>query len=116
MMMLTGIRAFEACWQSLAAERPTDLAENCLLMQSMGRLVDNYATQDEIAEALPAALKEIFDRLVEAYLQGYWLENQRAPAPAAVSPALLATQQRRQRLQPTDTSEADTYILEHTLI
>lgn len=70
MVMLTGIKAFEACWQSLKTDYPTDCVENRLLMQSMGRLVDNYATQDEIARALPAGLRELFDRLVEAYLQG----------------------------------------------
>ena len=114
MMMLTGIKAFEACWQSLKAGTPTDFAENRLLMQSMGRLVDNYATQDEIAQELPAVVKELFDRLVEAYLNGYWLENELAPMPPAVSPALLAAQQRRQRqpLQPTAASEADTYIID----
>lgn len=113
-MMLTGIKAFEACWQSLKAGTPTDFAENRLLMQSMGRLVDNYATQDEIAQELPAVVKELFDRLVEAYLNGYWLENELAPMPPAVSPALLAAQQRRQRqpLQPTAASEADTYIID----
>ncbi len=117
MMMLTGIKAFEACWQSLKAGNPTDLAENRLLMQSMGRLVDNYATQDEIAQELPAVLGELFDRLVEAYLHGYWLENELAPMSPAVSPALLAAQQRRQHqpLQPTAASEADTYIIDRVV-
>ena len=53
MIMLTGINAFEARWQSLKDHYPTSAAENRLLMQSMGRLVDNYATQEELLDELP---------------------------------------------------------------
>jgi hypothetical protein len=123
MTMLTGVRAFEACWQSIKAG--TSAAESRLLMQSMGRLVDNYATQTEIAADLPATLQAPFSYLVDAYLNGYWLETQsnrqadaeqfavETPVRPVISPLTLAAKHLRQRqsLQPTTASEAATYIV-----
>lgn len=114
--MLTGIKAFEARWQLLKGNH-TSAADNRLLMQAMGRLVDNYATQDEIITELPAALQGLFSRLVDAYLNGYWLEDHEVPMQPAVSrtitPAMLEARQRRQSpyQQPTVASEAETYIV-----
>lgn len=116
MIMLTGIKAFEARWQLLKGPR-TSAADNHLLMQSMGRLVDNYATQDEIITELPVALQGLFSCLVDAYLNGYWLEDDEVPMQPAVSrtltPAMLEAKQRRQgpQQQPTAASEAVTYIV-----
>lgn len=117
MIMLTGIKAFEARWQSIKGNRSA--RENRLLMQAMQRLVDNYATHEEISEELPIALKGTFHRLVDAYLNGFWLEegeNAAKANPAAVlSPAMIAAQQLRQRRRmkptPTQSSEAATYII-----
>ena len=114
MIRLTGIKAFEARWQSLKTTHPTNSKENHLLMQSMGRLVDNYASKDEIAAELPIVLRGLFERLVDAYLNGYWIEGTEANEPTLVmSPAMLAAKQRRQRkvLKPTAASEASTYII-----
>lgn len=116
MIMLTGIKAFEARWQLLKGTH-TSAADNRLIMQSMSRLVDNYATQDEIVTELPVALQGLFNRLVDAYLNGYWLEDNEVPMQPAVSrhitPAMLAAKQRRQnpQQQPTTASEATTYIV-----
>lgn len=74
MVMLTGMKAFESRWQSLQAQYPTGAAQKQLLMQAMGRLVDNYATQAEIEADLPSALRILFQRLVDAYLNGCWIE------------------------------------------
>ncbi|PZO15718.1 MAG: hypothetical protein DCF25_13265 [Leptolyngbya foveolarum] len=70
---------------------------------------------------LPIALKILFKRLVNAYLNGYWIEDDTQsvepdtyrPAPAT-TPAMLAAAQLRQqkRQQPTSTSEADTHIVD----
>ncbi len=135
MIMLTGTKAFEACWQSLKSSVANTSADSRLLMQAMGRLVDNYATHDEIAQDLPLTLRDTFDRLVDAYLNGYWLETeenttfqetrlakQSASMPSTstqsterteISPAMLAAAQLRQRrrIEPTATSEAATYIV-----
>ncbi|MEL6940002.1 MAG: hypothetical protein AAFO84_12490 [Cyanobacteria bacterium J06598_1] len=116
MIMLTGIKAFEARWQSLKAVHPTSPRENHLLMQSMGRLVDNYASQAELTTELPTHLRSMFAHLVEAYLNGYWVdgaEDKAAAKPAAMTPAVLAAKQRRQKktLTPTVSSEAATYII-----
>lgn len=121
MVMLTGIKAFESHWQSLQTKYPISAVQKKLIMQSMGRLVDNYASQAEIEADLPVALKILFKRLVGAYLNGYWIEDDTQsvepdtyrPAPA-MTPAMLAAAQLRQqkRQQPTSTSEADTYIVD----
>ncbi|MEL6554377.1 MAG: hypothetical protein AAFQ63_13055 [Cyanobacteria bacterium J06621_11] len=115
MIMLTGIKAFEARWQSLKAVHPTNSRENHLLMQSMGRLVDNYATQAEIAAELPSHLQTVFANLVDAYLNGYWLEGteEEKPASPQMTPAKIAALQRRQSktLKPTAASEAATYVI-----
>ncbi len=113
MMMLTGIKAFEARWQSLKSCYATSAADNRLLMQAMGRLVDNYATHEEISEELPVSLQGLFDHLVDAYLNGYWLDTDEKPNQKTVSPALLAAQQMRQRrkTEPTAASEASTYVV-----
>jgi hypothetical protein len=128
MIMLTGTKAFEACWQSIkrsAASTSVNSLDSRLLMQSMGRLVDNYATHEEILQELPLMLRDTFDRLVDAYLNGYWLESTetaetvkasfsaQARKPAEVSPAMLAAAQLRQRrkMEPTANSEAPTYIV-----
>ena len=124
MVMLTGIKAFEFRWQLLQALYPISAVQKKLIMQSMGQLVDNYAPQEEIEADLPMALKILFNRLVDAYLNGCWIEanSQSAeqetyrPAPA-ITPAMLAAAQlrQRQRQQPTAVSEADTYIVDdHT--
>lgn len=117
MMMLAGIKAFEACWQSLKSSYATSLSENRLLMQSMGRLVDNYATQEEIACELPLVLRGLFVRLVDAYLNGYWLEDAesmasagRTRAPVSLTPR-NARHSQPQPLQSTAASEAATYII-----
>lgn len=115
MIRLTGIKAFEACWQSLKAAHPTNPAQNHLLMQSMGRLVDNYATQAEIAAELPVVLQDLFSRLVDAYLNGYWLEGaeQEELATPVLTPAMAEAIQRRKRkkMKPTVASEAATYVI-----
>lgn len=113
MMMLTGIKAFEARWQSLKSSYAMSAADNQALMQAMGRLVDNYATHEEIAEELSDSLSDLFDRLVDAYLNGYWLDAAETAERPKVSPALLAAQQmqQRRRMQPTAASEAATYVV-----
>ena len=88
-------------------------------MQAMSRLVNNYATYEEIEEDLPASLQGTFSRLVDAYLNGFWLEDEDSyKHPTAVlSPAMLAAQQLRQQRRkqrvpaPTPASEAATYII-----
>lgn len=130
MIMLTGIKAFEARWQSLKDHYPTSPDENRLLMQSMGRLVDNYATQEELLDELPGQLCIIFNRLVDAYLNGVWMDDSLAEAYAGtggfgprterrsvsregMTPAMLAAQKlRRQPKAATEASEAATYIVE----
>lgn len=115
MIRLTGIKAFEACWQSLKAAHPTSPSQNHLLMQSMGRLVDNYASQAEIAAELPGILQDLFNRLVDAYLNGYWLEGieEESFVKPVMTPAMAEAVQRRQRkkVKPTVASEAATYII-----
>ena len=124
MVMLTGIKAFESRWQSLQAKYPISASQKQLITQAMGRLVDNYAAQDEIEADLPAALRILFNRLVDAYLNGCWLEENQSsqrthrhasqrPAPT-LTPAMLAAAQLRQqkRQQPTAASEADTYVVD----
>lgn len=108
--MLTGIKAFEARWQALKDAYPTSPEDSRLLMQAMGRLVDNYATQAEIMIDLPRSLQLLFAQLVEAYLNGCWVENTSASSQPVVSPAILAARQLRQQHQPTEASEAATYI------
>ena len=119
MTMLTGIRAFEARWQSIKGSRSA--RDSRLLMQAMGRLVDNYATHEEISADLPASLRGVFNRLVDAYLNGFWLDESEGGLPqnsaSVLSPAMLAAQQLRQRRrsqvipQPTAASEAATYVI-----
>jgi hypothetical protein len=141
MVKLTGIGAFEACWQSLKAMYSIDPGESQLLMQSMSRLVDNYASQSEIASELSLPLQKLFNLLVQSYLEGYWIEDEtssledcaesnasesvpyythrssRHPSssgPACyLSPAMAAADQhrQRQRIEPTVNSEADTYFV-----
>ncbi len=141
MVKLTGIGAFEACWQSLKAMYSIDPDESQLLMQSMGRLVDNYASQSEIASELSLPLQKLFNLLVQSYLEGYWIEDKTAllkdrsepnaseSAPHSthrfgrhssslgsscpLSPAMVAAAQRRQhqKIEPTVNSEADTYFV-----
>ena len=118
--MLTGIKALEYCWQSFQAKYPISATQGQLVTQAMGRLVDNYATQEEIEADLPDALRILFRRLVDAYLNGCWVaadaqfarkEVQRGAL--MMTPAMLAAAQRRQQPQPpTATSEADTYIVD----
>ena len=79
------------------------------------------ATRDEISQELPIALRGAFDWLVDAYLNGYWLDDAEQVDAleahtsycAASSPAMLAAAQLRQRrkMQPTEASEAATYIV-----
>ena len=116
MTMLTGVKAFEARWQSLKDNYVTTLSESRLLMQAMGRLVDNYATQEEIVNELPFVLQGLFLRLVDAYLNGYWLEDADSSSRPLTppSPALLSARHLRQRNapMPTAASEARTYIIQ----
>ncbi|MEM8505990.1 MAG: hypothetical protein AAF716_22930 [Cyanobacteria bacterium P01_D01_bin.1] len=76
MIKLTGIGAFEACWRSLKTMYSINPHESQMLMQSMGRLVDNYASQSEIASELPLPLRKLFNLLVQSYLEGYWIEDE----------------------------------------
>lgn len=125
MMKLTGIKAFEARWQTLKGDHTPSATENRLLMQSMGRLVDNYASQDELINELPETLQGSFNHLVDAYLNGCWVDDEVAkpsvrrltfhPSTSpVVSPAMLAAQQLRKnrRQQPTPASEAPTYVVQ----
>lgn len=122
MAMLTGIRAFESRWQSLQKQYSIGSSQKQILMQSMGRLVDNYATQEEIENDLPQALRVLFSQLVDAYLNGCWVDNKgqanqsdaRNRHTPTITPAMLAATQLRQRKrqQPTATSEAETYIVD----
>ena len=115
MTMLTGIKAFEARWQSLKDSYIMTLSESRLLMQSMGRLVDNYATQEEITSELPYVLQGLFSRLVDAYLNGYWLEDAGVTSPLiSPSPAHLSARYIRQQraVNPTAASEARTYVIQ----
>lgn len=119
--MLTGIKAFDARWQSLKSSDRVNSSDGQRLVQAMGRLIDNYATPDEIRQELPVALRDAFDRLVNAYLNGYWLDDSAQDAAseiqqahcAVVSPAMLVATQRHQRrkMQPTEASEAATYVV-----
>jgi hypothetical protein len=120
MAKLTGIKAFEARWQALRSSYGSNTADAQVLMQTMGRLVDNYATHEELLQELPTRLSAMFECLVDAYLNGYWVEDespQKPPSASSVSrtlsPAMLAAIQRRQQrqAQPTDSSEAPTYIV-----
>lgn len=81
----------------------------------MGRLVDNYASQAEIAAELPGILQDLFNRLVDAYLNGYWLEGieEESFVKPVMTPAMAEAVQRRQRkkVKPTVASEAATYII-----
>ena len=120
MVMLTGVKAFEYRWQSLQAKYPISATQRQLITQAMGRLVDNYATQEEIEADLPSALRIIFHRLVDAYLNGCWVEADaqasrkaaRRSTPAMTPAMLAASQRRRQPQAPTAASEADTYIVD----
>ncbi|MEO1591986.1 MAG: hypothetical protein AAFU71_11925 [Cyanobacteria bacterium J06632_22] len=71
MQAIRGIQAFDACWDALKQTYPTSQAENTLLVQSMGRFVDAYGTQAEIRATLPQPLQILFDRLIDAYINGY---------------------------------------------
>lgn len=116
MVMLTGINAFESRWQSLQSKYPISAAQKKLITQAMGRLVDNYATQAEIEADLPAALRILFRRLVDAYLNGCWIDNDASSAKPSsrMTPAMKAAAQlrQRQRQEPTEASEAETYIVD----
>lgn len=115
MTMLTGIKAFEARWQSLKDSYIMTLSESRLLMQAMGRLIDNYATQEEIAGELSDVLQGLFSRLVDAYLNGYWLEDAEVTNPLIPpSPARLSARHLRQQgvPKPTVASEARTYVIQ----
>lgn len=136
MVRLTGLKAFEARWHSLKAKYSISPNESRTLMQSMGRLVDNYATQSEIASELSLPLQTLFNLLVQSYLEGLWIEDTvfspkttgssrshyASPAgPGAtrkLSPAMVAAAQRRQSQTPQATaiSEADTYIVRNPLV
>ncbi|MBE9062647.1 hypothetical protein [cf. Phormidesmis sp. LEGE 11477] len=129
MYKLTGIKAFEAHWQSLQATHLIAPQDSHLLMQAIGRVVDNYGSQSEISAELPLPLQELFNLLVQSYLEGYWIEDlgslsvashasthpatTRAFSFQRLSPAMIAATQRRQRqtLRPTASSEAETYIM-----
>ncbi len=130
MIKFTGIKAFEAHWQSLQSVYSLDARDSRLLIRAMGRLVDNYASQSEISAELPRSLQKVFNLLVQSYLEGYSIEGTactsaaldlsrvrpsataRSKTAKALSPAMVAAAQRqqRQRTQPTAASEADTYI------
>ena len=69
--MLTGIQAVEACWSAMKQSYPTSQSENAQLIQAIAQFVDQYATREEIRRTLPASLRTLFDRLVDAYINGY---------------------------------------------
>lgn len=93
--MLKGVKAFEACWSAIKQTYPTSRAENTLLVQSMGRFVDQYATREEIRGGLPEGLKQLFDRLIDAYVEGYELPQPQPKVhlkPAMAMAAIATTQ------------------------
>ncbi|NEP15507.1 MAG: hypothetical protein F6J97_01245 [Leptolyngbya sp. SIO4C1] len=100
--MLTGIEAFEACWAALQQRHAMSQCENTQLIQAMGQFVDCYATQAEIRQELSAALRPLFDRLVDAYVNGYAASGSQSQPTAA--------QLRLQRQQSIH--DADTFVLD----
>ena len=130
MQVIQGIQAFDACWQALKQAYPTSHAERILLVQSMGRFVDAYGTQAEIRAGLPRPLQILFDRLVDAYLNGY-VPDQIKPvdlspaaglsqaatviisAPRRMTATTLAREERqRQRSASALANEAETFVLD----
>ncbi len=130
MQVVRGIQAFEACWKSLKQTYPTSQTENTLLVQSMGRFVDAYGTQEEIRDNLPQPLQTLFDRLIDAYINGYTPAEAKpmelpqpvtlpeattavVPAPRRVTATTLAmTELRRQLPETSVASEAETFVLD----
>ncbi|MEO0539981.1 MAG: hypothetical protein AAFZ80_03840 [Cyanobacteria bacterium P01_A01_bin.105] len=131
MQAIQGIQAFEACWTALKQIYPTSQAENTLLIQSMGRYVDAYSTQDEIRAGLPQPLQPLFDRLIDAYTNGYnptqlspealtqpvLVSSSTGPGPQRLTAATLAVAELRHQ-SPTATvvSEADTFVLDASIV
>ncbi len=130
MQVIKGIRAFDACWKALKQTYPTSQAENTLLVQSMGRFVDAYGTRAEICASLPQPLQILFDRLVDAYVNGYVPAEAKpqdlpkpislpnavtavVPAPPRVTATTLAIAELRQQLPaPALANEAETFVLD----
>ncbi|MEM9162507.1 MAG: hypothetical protein AAGC54_05490 [Cyanobacteria bacterium P01_F01_bin.4] len=113
--MLTGIQAFEACWTAIKQAYPTSQRENTLLIQAMGQFVDQYATREEICQTLPTSLSTLFDRLVDAYLNGYTpgsnFQRVAKPARQRMSAATLAASQLRSQ-RGSSINDADTFIVD----
>jgi hypothetical protein len=103
--MLKGIQAFEACWTALKQTYPTSNADSQILVQAMGQFVDHYATTEEILQTLPASLKKIFERLIDAYSNGYnpsSLQNWAMATDTQLTPAqMIAAQLRSERARAT---------------
>ncbi|MEL6326757.1 MAG: hypothetical protein AAFQ61_07620 [Cyanobacteria bacterium J06626_23] len=130
MQVIKGIQAFEACWNALKQTYPTSKADNTLLVQSMGRYVDAYGTQAEIRSSLPQPLHALFDRLIDAYVNGYVpnspqtdalpqsvtmpeAANDAVPAPKRVTATTLAMSElRRQLPELAMASEAETFVVD----
>lgn len=105
--MLTGIQAFEACWSAIKQSYPTSQSENTLLIQAMGQFVDQYATREEICQMLPASLSTLFDRLVDAYLNGY------TPGGSFQRMSATTVAAKKLRLQRDQSiNDADTFIVD----
>ncbi|MEL6138884.1 MAG: hypothetical protein AAFR42_15925 [Cyanobacteria bacterium J06628_6] len=130
MKVIKGIQAFEACWKALKQTYPTSKADNTLLVQSMGQYVDAYGTQAEIRSSLPQPLQELFDRLIDAYVNGYMppspqadalpqsvtmpeATNDAVPAPKRITATTLAMSElRRQLPELAMASEAETFVVD----
>lgn len=130
MQVIQGIQAFDACWQALKQAYPISQAERILLVQSMGQFVDAYGTQAEIRASLPRPLQILFDRLVDAYLNGYVPDQikpvdlspsadlrQAATVLVSASPRVTATtlaraERQQQSSEPSLVNEAETFVLD----
>mgnify|MGYP001795506594 CR=1 FL=1 len=130
MQAIRGIKAFDACWVALKQTYPTSSAESTLLVQAMGRFVDAYGTQTEIRTGLPQPLQTLFDRLVDAYVNGYVPVQPKpadlpqavavptattavVPAPPRGTATTLAMAELRQQFpEPALVNEAETFVLD----
>lgn len=100
MIMLREMNAFEACWLDLKDIYPTSQADNTLIAQAMGQLVDQYKKPAQVEQDLPDHLRILFRRLALAYFQGYVLRSKPVsvikPRPIVTAPSCPVTPERRQ--------------------
>ena len=82
--MIQGIQAFEACWMNLRTLYPTDQAQNLMIAQAMGQVIDCYRTVEEVEQTLPVDLQDLFRKLIHAYFHGYVVNS---PTPVNSSAA-----------------------------